>query len=94
MTTKAATDPYPYRTADLEQVAPSHLLDDDLIAQRGPEGTDGWYALRVTGVRRSGHDVAGATVWRIGYKAWHGESYWMQPESMPVWRVRRAQTGR
>ncbi len=42
MTPDSLTALYPYTRADLEQVRPSQIRPGDLMAFRGPVGTDRW----------------------------------------------------
>jgi hypothetical protein len=82
---------YPYAAADLEQVRPSQIRPGDFMAFRGPVGTGRWVGDRVLRSGYGGTAGIGGELYLIEVRQTNGgyETEFRQPESMPVWRVRK-----
>lgn len=87
---------YPYTRADLEPVNPSGVRVGDLLASAGPQGCGRFVGNPVIFCGWAGHDQAvGCDKYLITVRQanWGAEIEYGQPESIPVWRVRKDAAG-
>jgi hypothetical protein len=82
---------YPYTTADLEKVRPSMVRVGDLLALWGPQGSGRLSGNVVVEACYGGMSGMGGEKYLITYRqATSGRDLTNhQPESIPVWRVRK-----
>jgi hypothetical protein len=81
---------YPYVNADLERINPSQVRVGDLLAARGPVGTGRWVGDPVLTADYAGTDRYGEKyAITIRQTNWGHEISYEQPESMPLYRVRK-----
>ena len=80
---------YPYTLDDLEQVCPSQIRAGDLMAFRGPVGSSRWVGDLVLRACNGGTAGIGGEKYPIEVRQTDGGYEGEQPESMPVWRVRK-----
>jgi hypothetical protein len=79
---------YPYRAHDLEKINPSQVREGDLIAGAGPQGSGVFCGKRVTYCGWAGYSKTWkADTYRVETTGPWGESYFVNPDSLPVWRV-------
>src|SRR6266511_1980591 len=79
---------YPYRAHDLESINPSQVREGDLIAGAGPQGSGVFCGKRVTSCGWAGYSTSWkADTYRVETVGPWGESYFVNPDNLPVWRV-------
>lgn len=96
MTTDDLTRLYPYTLDDVEGVRASEIREGDLLAFWGPQDCGRLSGDRVLSAGYGGQSKLGGERYLIVYRQANSgrESKLLQPESMPVWRVRKDRTKR